>query len=73
MKHTVAILMLMVLIVHDAGDIMLTNYNAKGFPYEPNLGYKWYKDISTFKTRKFVIKELEKITNAIIKYNITKN
>ena len=47
---------------------ILINCNAKGFPYEPNLGYNWHKDISSFKTRKFVIKELEKITNAIIKY-----
>lgn len=55
------------------GDIMLVNYNAKGFPYEPNIRYYWHKDISSFKTRKFVIKELEKITNAIIKYNFTNN
>lgn len=56
-----------------AGDIILINYNALGFPYEPNQGFIWYEDISSFKTRKFVIKELEKITNAIIKYKITNN
>lgn len=40
------------------------------FPYEPPKGFgnENNKKKPTFKTRKFVIKELEKITDAILKY-----
>ena len=45
-------------------DIMLYNLNGPGFPYE---GEGMFSNNSTFKTRKFVINELDKFTKAILK------
>ena len=57
---------------HD--DIILHNVvnNGKGFPYQPT-DFSYKGDSSSFKTRKYVIKELEKLTDAIIRYNKCKN
>lgn len=50
-----------------SGDIVLYNYDGNnGFPYEPRF---YINHNSSFKTRKFVINELEKITESLNKLN----
>ena len=46
------------------GDIVLYNFNGTGFPYEPK---SMFSEEETFKTRKFVINELDRLTKAILK------